>query len=146
MEQLLCPKCRMEIKSNSDFCNKCGLDLIKINELIRDGDKFLNQEKYQDAITCYEKAIKLGKNNDLAWYGKAKALLKQGENSENVTLCVKCQLCPVLSEAFYEDAIKCYDNAIRINPKFKDAWQGKGMALEKLGRSEDARKCFENSK
>ncbi|NPV51626.1 MAG: tetratricopeptide repeat protein [Candidatus Methanofastidiosum sp.] len=146
MENNCCPKCGSEVKSNSNFCKKCGADLIKISEIINDGDLFFNQGKYQDALDCYQKAIKLGKHNALAWHGKGNVLLKQGENSEDVNLCVKCHLCPVLSEAFYQDSVKCYDKAIEIDPKFKDAWYKKGVALEKLGKFIESKKCFEISK
>jgi tetratricopeptide (TPR) repeat protein len=143
MENYSCPKCGFEVKSTSNVCNKCGIDLIKIVDTIKDGDRFYNQGKYQDALDCYQKAVKLGKNNPLAWYGKGNVLLKQGENSENVSLCVKCHLCPVLSEAFYQDAVESYDKAIEIDPFFKDAWYKKGIALEKLKRYTESKKCFD---
>lgn len=141
-----CPKCRAKVDLNMDKCDKCGFDLKKIFQLIIDGDKFCNQEKYPDAIECYEKVIKLDKKNAIAWCGKANALLRQGENSEGVTYCVKCQLSPVLSEAFYEEAVKCYEKATKINPEFKDAWYKKGVAFERLGKSLEAKKCFEIAK
>ena len=134
MEDYRCPKCGLDVKSNSNFCQKCGTDFIKIAEIIKCGDQLFNEGKCQDALDFYQKAIKLGKNNALAWYGKGNVLFKQGENSEDVNLCVKCHLCPVLSEAFYQDAVKCYDKAIEINPKFKDALYKKGITLEKLGK------------
>ncbi len=142
----ICPKCFTKVDPNLDKCDKCGFDLKKLFHLIRDGDTFFNQEKYPDAIECYEKAIKLDKKNAKAWYGKGNVLLKQGKNSEGVTYCVNCQLSPVLSEAFYNDAIKSYDKAIDINPKLKDAWYQKGIALDRLGQYEEAKKCFEVAK
>jgi tetratricopeptide (TPR) repeat protein len=146
MEDYRCPKCGLDVKADSKFCQKCGVDLIKIEEIIEDGNMLFNQGNYQDALSCYQKAVKLGKNNALAWHGKGNVLFKQGENSEDVTLCVKCHLCPVLSEAFYQDAVKCYDKAIEIDPKFKDAWYKKGIALEKLGKFIESKKCIEISK
>jgi len=146
MENFHCPKCRLEIKSNPNFCYKCGFDLRKITELLRDGDIFYKEDKCPDAIECYEKVIKIDSNNALAWCGKGNVLLKQGKNSEDVTYCVKCHLSPVLSEAFYNDAVKCYEKATKINPKFKDAWYKKGVALERLGKDSEAKRCFEIAK
>lgn len=143
---ITCPKCGIEVESNLKLCDNCDLDLKKIAMLIQEGDSFLKKEKYQDAISCYEKAIKLGKKNAPAWCGKGNALFNQGKNSEDVKLCVKCHLCPVLSEAFYEDAIKCYDKAISIDPQLKEAWYGKGVTLDKLGKSMDAKECFEKAR
>ncbi|KYC46664.1 MAG: Tetratricopeptide repeat protein [Candidatus Methanofastidiosum methylothiophilum] len=53
---------------------------------------------------------------------------------------------PVLSEAFYEEAVKCYEKVTTINPEFKEAWYKKGIALEKLGEGSKAKKCFEIAK
>lgn len=143
---LKCPKCYAKVDIDMNQCGKCGFDMRKIFQLIKDGDKFCIQGKYPDAIECYEKAIKSDKKNTIAWYGKANVLLKQGENSEGVTYCVKCQLSPVLSEAFYEEAVKCYEKVTTINPEFKEAWHKKGIALEKLGEGSKAKKCFEIAK
>ena len=38
----------------------------------------------------------------------------------------------------HDDAIKAYDEAIRLNPKLAAAWNGKGTALKLLGRFADA--------
>lgn len=34
----------------------------------------------------------------------------------------------------HDDAINAYDNAIKINPEFAEAWYHKGIALLALGR------------
>ena len=41
-----------------------------------------------------------------------------------------------------KDAITCYDEAIRINPKDSFAWRDKGNLLKRLGRDEEAEECF----
>jgi tetratricopeptide (TPR) repeat protein len=38
----------------------------------------------------------------------------------------------------YDESIKAYDEAIRLNPKLAAAWNGKGCALQSLGRFADA--------
>jgi len=38
----------------------------------------------------------------------------------------------------HDDAIKAYDEALRLNPKLAAAWNGKGTALKLLGRFADA--------
>ena len=42
-----------------------------------------------------------------------------------------------------EQAIKCYDEAIRINPEYADTWKNKGVVLSLLGKSKEALKCVE---
>ena len=46
----------------------------------------------------------------------------------------------------HEEAITCYDNAIKLNPKNLAAYNGKGNSLRKLGRDEDAEQCFAKAK
>ena len=45
----------------------------------------------------------------------------------------------------YEEAIKCYDKAIEIDPRDASAWKDKGDALRKLGRHEEAIHCYNNA-
>jgi tetratricopeptide (TPR) repeat protein len=78
--------------------------------------------KYDGAIECFDKAIKIKQNCDLAWKDKGIVLLTQTnaiyeaikinlENAQNwsnigIYLCEK---------DMYEEAIKCFDKAIEIN-------------------------------
>ena len=41
-----------------------------------------------------------------------------------------------------EEAVKCYDKILGIDPRALNAYHNKGVALEKLGRHEEAEKCF----
>jgi tetratricopeptide (TPR) repeat protein len=41
-----------------------------------------------------------------------------------------------------EEAIKCYEEAHRINPQNTLAWKGKGSALGLLGKDDEAIECF----
>lgn len=41
----------------------------------------------------------------------------------------------------FEDAIKCYKEAIEINPSFTAAWNNLGYTYIKLGRIDEAKKC-----
>ena len=41
-----------------------------------------------------------------------------------------------------KDAITCYDEAIRINPKDSFTLDAKGYSLKRLGRDEEAEECF----
>jgi tetratricopeptide (TPR) repeat protein len=42
------------------------------------------------------------------------------------------------SQGKYEEAVKAYDEAIRLNPQFAMAWNNKGVALMSLGRTAEA--------
>ena len=43
----------------------------------------------------------------------------------------------------YEEAIACFDAAIRLDPRLSDAWNNKGMSLHGLERYEEAIACFD---
>jgi Flp pilus assembly protein TadD len=41
-----------------------------------------------------------------------------------------------------DDAIKAYDEAIRLDPNDAAAWNNKGVALEALGKTTEANAAF----
>ena len=42
----------------------------------------------------------------------------------------------------YDDAIKAYDEAIRLDPNYAKAWYNKGAILKALGKTTDANEAF----
>jgi Flp pilus assembly protein TadD len=60
-----------------------------------------------------------------AWTNKGSALAKQGK---------------------LDDAIKAFDEAIRLDPKHAEAWQVKGLVLEVLGRKVESDAAFAKAK
>lgn len=89
--------------------NNKGIDLAENN-------------KYKDAIVCYNKAIKINSRYFDAWFNKGICLLKLSK---------------------FEEAISCYDEALKINPKEEDLWNNKGAALRGLRKYAEAIKCFD---
>ena len=45
----------------------------------------------------------------------------------------------------YEEAIKCYDKALEVNPQQTETWFNKGNSLGSLGRFEEAIKCHDKA-
>lgn len=45
----------------------------------------------------------------------------------------------------YKEAITCYDEAIKLNPTYYQAWFNKGTELCKLGAYEEAISCFDET-
>jgi len=45
----------------------------------------------------------------------------------------------------FEEAIKCYDEVLNIDPKDIDALNNKGIALGKLGKLDEAIKCYDKA-
>ena len=59
-----------------------------------------------------------------AWSNKGAALFSQGK---------------------YDEAIKCYDEAIRLDPKLAETWCNKGAALTNLGNYDEAIKACDEA-
>jgi tetratricopeptide (TPR) repeat protein len=46
----------------------------------------------------------------------------------------------------YEEAIKCFDKAVHLDPNNTLAWISKANALIEFGNEEEARKCLDRAK
>jgi tetratricopeptide (TPR) repeat protein len=58
------------------------------------------------------------------WVNKGKSLLSLGRN---------------------EEAIRCYDKALELDPRYVAAWNNKGVSLKSLGRNEEAIRCLDKA-
>jgi tetratricopeptide (TPR) repeat protein len=61
-------------------------------------------QKYDEAIQCFDRVIKIDENNGEAWYNKGLALNILGK---------------------YNEAIICYDQTIKIDENNGEAWYNK---------------------
>jgi len=93
-------------------------------DLIAEGNAFLGQGKYDEALQAYDNALQLDPRLADAWYDKGVVLNKQGK---------------------YDQAIAAYDEAIELNPEFAYAWCNKGDSLQKEGNYEDAIKAYDKA-
>ena len=81
------------------------------------GAALYNQGRYDEAITCYNEALKINPQYAFAWYNKGNALDRQSK---------------------YDEAVKCYNEAINLNPQQAEAWGQKGSALNSQGKYDKA--------
>lgn len=51
----------------------------------------------------------------------------------------------LVESSMYDDAIKCYDKALEINPGSMEAWNNKGLALARTGRLAEAVHCYDKA-
>jgi len=85
-----------------------------------------NDEKYED-LKRFDRTIKKNPNDIAAWNGKG---------------------CALIMHQRYDEAIKCFDRAIEIepiNPEWGFIWGNKGFAFEQSGRYEEAIKCYDKA-
>jgi transposase len=52
----------------------------------------------------------------------------------------------LLEEGKFEEALECFDNALHINPNDPECLEEKGRALDKLGRHQEAIKCYHKAR
>jgi Flp pilus assembly protein TadD len=120
------------------------------------GDALLyDQQKYNEAIQAYDKAIEIDPQKADAWYSKGNALKAQSKYDEAIKAYDKTiQLNPNYANAWYnkantlkaqskyDEAIKAYDRVIEINPQYVSAWINKGVALDDLGKYDEAVQAY----
>ena len=76
---------------------------------------------YDDAITCFAKALEIDPRCGGAWHNRGSALTSLGR---------------------HEEAIACYHHVLEIDPLFAPAWERKAHALGLVGRYEEAAACL----
>lgn len=105
---------KKESKNPSDYN-------IDSRTLIAMGEDLISNRNFQDAIRCFEQALKLDPTNDLAWGAKALTLdyLKR-----------------------YEEALQCYDRALECNPNNAVTWHNRGLTLASLKRLTESVESF----
>jgi len=80
---------------------------------INEGEALFEQKKYDEAIRCFNEAIKLNPSYELAWNNKGTALymLKR-----------------------YKEAIKCFDEVLKINPNNETAKKNRETYMRAMGK------------
>lgn len=125
-----------EPDSDEIYNNKC-LTLINLN-------------RFNEAIECYDKALKINPNNVKAWNNKAFAL----HNLNRLDEAIECYdksleidpnfISSLRNKAFalrtlnrLDEAIECYDKVLKIDPNDFDVWNNKAFSLHELNRSDE---------
>lgn len=74
-------------------------------------------QEYPQALTSFDKALKIQPNLHKAWYNRGCSLEKLGR---------------------FKDAIASYDKALEFQPDDPEAWKNRAVSFRKLGRWEDS--------
>ena len=106
---------------------------VEIAKLVTAGTIFRDEENYEDAISCYDKALEIDQNDPLALSNKGGALIEMKKYDDALPLLDKAiEMKPEFADAFYnkaagmamtgniEEALSCLTNAVKINPKFAE--------------------------
>ena len=121
----------------------------------QEGKVLIEEGRYEKAIEAFDLAIKHRPNFPQAWTNKVYAQSKLGRCFVEgcfkfCTELIRISSAITSAEAWnckglaysdlkqYEQALKEYNQAIAVNPKFTAAWYNKGEALLKLGRYKES--------
>ncbi len=96
----------------------------EIQHLIAKGAALLSQDRFADALVCFDQAVELDPMS-------ADAHLKRGSALEKLNRI--------------EESVAEYDRAIAVEPSLTTAYLCKGSALNQLARYEDAVRCYEDA-
>lgn len=106
---------------------------LEIGKLVTAGAIFRDKENYEDAISCFDKALEIDQNDPLALSNKGGALIEMKKYEEALPLLEKAiEIKPEFADALYnkaasmamtgntEEALSCLTKAVKINPKFAE--------------------------
>ena len=129
------------------------------NEWVKHGEDLANENRIEEAIACFDKAIEIYPKNDLAFGDRGMLLEKKGnivealeslsqalalDSSNPITWHNKGLL--LLKMKKLPGAIECFDKAIERNHDYAKAWYNKARALSLLGKTDDSQRCFDVSR
>lgn len=85
----------------------------KADKLKEEGNEFLRQKKYKEAIECYTKAIEIDKENAIFYCNRAAAKYLLSDYASSIDDC---------------------KTAVEIDPKYAKAWDRLGLARMRLSK------------
>jgi tetratricopeptide (TPR) repeat protein len=95
------------------------------------GTDFLIAGKYDDAIRCYDEAIRLDPKYGAPWNNKAIAIYQNKPTNKFSLVSLW--------------ALNCLNTSINLNPYLATAWYNKGLVLYLQGEYYNSMKCFEKA-
>jgi len=96
------------------------------------GDLLCELKRYEDATVCLSQALKAAPDNDDAVIRKSASKTWYNWGNE-------------LAHRDRDESLRCYDEALRIDPGHCPAWANKGLILKELGRYEEAIRCYDKA-
>ncbi|HEV2313697.1 MAG TPA: tetratricopeptide repeat protein [Candidatus Acidoferrales bacterium] len=128
-----------------DFWNEKGISLDELG-------------RHEEAIACYDKALKIDPQGVNTWNNKGIALKMLGRYEEAIVCYNKaleihpdsatvwlCRSNALWGARRSAEAISCLAKALEIDPRLTYAWSTKGQILYQFGRHEEALNCFDKA-
>lgn len=122
------------------------------------GVALAHQDKYNEAVQAYDRALEILPQYADARNNKGIALLLENKCDEAVQAYDGAiEIDPQFSQAWnnkgfalylqgnYEEALQAYDQAVDIDPQFAKAWNNKGFALADQDRCDEAVQAYDRA-
>jgi serine/threonine protein kinase len=119
--------------------------------LLDEGKGLLKQQKYQQALASYDKAIKLKPKAAEAYWGRCESLNGLKQSDKAIAACDDAlALDPNYAEALWSkgkalkqqdqliQALNLFEQVTATKPSFADGWLELGSTLQEVGRSVEA--------
>lgn len=121
-----------------------------IDAILNMGNIYRHKGKQNEALSCYLK-IKSIEPNEFACVGSAFIYIEQGRHEESLMEIEyadrmfpdSCRLKNFLGTIYnrvikFEEALKCYNRAIELDPEQAEAYANKAATLKNLGKTDEA--------
>ncbi|WP_413166934.1 tetratricopeptide repeat protein [Capilliphycus salinus ALCB114379] len=121
------------------------------DDYLKQGEALANENRYGEALNCFEKAVKLNSNLEEAWYNQGNILVRLSRYTEALKAYEQVvKIHPDKYEAWYNrgnvlvklkrysEALESYDRALAIQPNDDEAWHNRGVLLRKFKRYNEA--------
>ena len=155
------PKRIQKLAENKEKTSSIGAKFANSREAkawLRKANAFFDEERYEEAIPCYDKALEKDPKNKWGWINKGLALAEL-ERQEEAMLCLEkaIEMYPKSAQVCYskglalttlgkfEEAIAAFGRAIELKPDFADAWNYKGIALAEMEMYEEATYAYDKA-
>jgi tetratricopeptide (TPR) repeat protein len=119
---LLFPDAQMQEFAPVNYGN--SKQLISAPDYAKQGDACFFENRYEDAIAAYDRALQIQPDLADTWNNRGVVLTRMQR---------------------YQEAIASYEQATKIRPHYPDAWNNRGVVLLELQQYQDAIACYEQA-
>ena len=129
-----------------------ALDPRDVKTWFNKANAFAAQERYQDALVCFQQAQKLGHPDATRSVEQCRRLLQTDEHHLGSSAATTNGAQEYFSKAAdlakmgqHAEAVSCYETGLRLDPKNAAAWFNMGHSIGFLGRHNDVVKCCDRA-
>jgi tetratricopeptide (TPR) repeat protein len=125
---------------------------------LNEGSELAAQGKPEEALRCYDQAVRIKPDYASIWVNKGTVYEDQGKDEEALRCYDQAlQIRPddpyakhnkgniYLKQGKTAEALSYFEQAVKIKPDFAEAWHNKGFALNRLGKTEEALRSYDQA-